>query len=217
MINPYPANAATPDEALDVEAAPAPAADRLGAIVKLSREQVALLRKRERLLDELGQVVEQLKLNEELQLPAALAQAGMSGFTLAEGYEVGLEETVAAAQPKDRLSESNDWLQAHGHGGLVKREITIRFNREDEAWAKKFMADCAKRRRPLDLTVKRYVHPQTLGKFVREQLAAARAAGVDPETLAPTDLLGVFKRTVARVAGPGVPKYKKHKLEPEHE
>jgi hypothetical protein len=212
----WPRNAAGADERLigddapaDVEAAPPPPDATVKTIAQLARQQVELLREKDQLETRLEEVQRLLFANQTLDLPAAMAQAGVTGLNLAGGHALTTSELVTAAQPKDRVDESNAWLEAHGHGGLVKRQITILFGRGDEAWARTFLAQCARRRRPLDLSVKRFVHPQTLGAFVREQLKLARQTGADPEALAPSDLLGVFRLTRAEVTGPSVPKPRK--------
>lgn len=220
MTDAYPANTDDPglligdDLAGEIEEAPTPGDEQLAKVAALARRQVELLREQVRLTDELDRVVADLRLNQEVDLPTLMDQLGLTDFGLKGGHRVEVKESVNAAVPaRDQAmtERAHGWLEEHGYGSLIKRRISIFFDREDEAWAKKFMADCAKRKRALNLEVKRWVEPQTLSAFVREQLARAKTEGLDPEDLAPTATLGVFKRKYAEVSGPAVPKKPKKK------
>lgn len=207
MSDTWPSNTGEPllgdDPVVDVEAAPPPSDASLQRVATLAREQVVRQRDVDRLKRELEAAVEALRVNMETDLPAAMLEVGMTSFGLTGGWSVEVDEAVTGSIPKDpvRTEEAHDWLEANRHF-IVKRRITILFGREDEAWAAKFMRDCAARKKPLNLETKKWVEPQTLSAFVREQLREAKSRNVDPETLAPTGLLGVFKRTYARVKAP---------------
>lgn len=221
MSDTWPRNAAG-DEALigddpaaapvDIEEAPPPSDADLARVRTLALEQVSLLRKKVTLENDLEAVNVALKLNMEKDLPDVLAQLGMTDFGLANGHRVELKETVNASIPKDPVitAQAHDWLEAARHF-IVKRRITIEFGRDEVAWARRFMADCARRKVPLHLEEKKWVEPQTLGALVRELLSRAKAESLDPEDLAPSQLLGVFRLTRAEVSGPNVPKPRKKK------
>lgn len=220
MSDTWPANAANPeehligDDAVDVEAAPVPGDDQLQKVAALARRQIECLREVIRLTEELDTANEALRLNRETDLPTLMDQLGLTDFGLAGGHRVEVLESVNASVPaKDpaMTAAAHAWLEANGYGSLIKRRIEIFFDREDEAWAKAFLAQCARRKRQLNLNVKRWVEPQTLSAFVREQLKAAREQNRDPEELAPAATLGIFKRKYAEVSGPAVPKLKKKK------
>lgn len=99
-------------------------------------------------------------------------------------------------------NEAHVWLEDNGHGDLIKHEIKILFGRDDGSWYKKFMADCAKRKRPLDFSRRDWVDPNTLGAFVREQIRNAAAQGVPPEQAIPFKVFGVHTATVAKLVAP---------------
>lgn len=208
----WPSNSGEPllgDDVVDVEAAPPPTDAGLAQVRDLALRQVVLIREVNRITVELAVATEALRLNQEVDLPTLMDQLGLTDFGLAGGHSVSVTEKVDASVPVkevERTAEAHRWLEEHGHGALIKRRITIMFDRSDEAWAKKFLADCAKRKRPLLMEIKRWVEPQTLSAFVREQLKGAKTEGLDPEVVAPTATLGVFKRKYGLVKGPNVPK-----------
>lgn len=156
----------------------------------------------ERLGDELERKNAELKTTIEQTLPNAMIGARLETWPVGNGSRFDLTTMIAAGIPKDRAEEAYDWLEKNKHGDLIKRIITIRFGRDDVAWAKKFIADCAKRKKPLDITEAKKVEHQTLGAFVREQIRLATAEGRNADEAAPPDLLGVYRLTFAKFEEP---------------
>lgn len=134
-----------------------------------------------------------IRLNE---LPDIMDQLGLVDTTTISGLRVSLKEEIRAGISKDNTEDAHQWLEDNGHGNLIKREIKIDFGRDDEAWAKKFLADCKKRKRQLNLAVKRAVNTQSLGAFVRRQL---EEGALDADT---QKLLGVFRQRFGSVKLP---------------
>jgi hypothetical protein len=150
----------------------------------------------------LAQLRVELKQIDEVDLPAVMQEVGLTDFGLIGGARVEVRKFITASIPKGGEAVAYEWLELHNHGGLIKRRIQILFGREDVAWAKQFLAQCARRKRPLQLEEKMWVEPQTLMAFVREQLRNAAAVGGNPEEYAPTALLGVFERITAKIIPP---------------
>ena len=127
-------------------------------------------------------------------IPDLMDTLGMGKFTTTGGHEVSIREFVRGSIPKARTDEAITWLNENGHERLVKQQCVIDFGREDEAWAQKFLRDCAMRIRPLNAAWKRGVHPQTLQAWAREQLAN----GID----IPMELFGIFRQRMSKVVMP---------------
>lgn len=171
-----------------------PSDNELKSVVGLAREQYQLERDIEKLEEQLKEKREQLKNVAERELPQLMTEIGLSGYTLKDGTQLALQETVYASPTKDNLPAVHQWLEEHGSGDIIKRKFVIQFNKEDERWAKKFQRDLDQRKRPLDTTVDRAVHPQTLQKFVRESLVA----GVN----LPEDIFGIYKKKTTKLIPP---------------
>ncbi len=199
------------DVALDIEAAPPPDDADLATVAALAERLIALMAEAAEAEERLADVQKALRQVTEVDLPAAMAQLGITDFGLVGGGRVEVATAITASIPKERTSEAHAFLEACGSGGLIKRRIQILFGREDIAWAKKFLADCAKRKRALDMDVKEWVEHQTLGAWAREQLRLAAAVGADPEEAVPSAVFGIFKRTYASVTLPGQAPAKKGK------
>lgn len=127
----------------------------------------------------------------EKTIPEAMDALGIEEFTARGGLKIRIAEAVRASIPKQRQEEAVVWLDAHGYASLVKRKFTIQFGKDEEAWANRFAADLARRKRQLAVAQDKAVHPSTLSAFVREQLEA----GAD----LPLDLFGVYRQRFAKL------------------
>ena len=129
----------------------------------------------------------------EHKLPDLLddAQLGDSKITTPAGHLVSASEVIRGSIPEDSSVAAFQWLEDHDDGNIIKRQITIEFNKGDEVWAKKFIRDCQQRKKALNLKQKKAVHPMTLQKYVREALEE----GVD----IPMKTFGVYRQRFAKV------------------
>ncbi len=147
---------------------------------------------------ELNRQVDEAKANlrkiEEKDFPDLMVEMGIPKFTLDSGIEVELKTNVFASLTEERREDGHAWLEENGHGDLIKREFIIRFNRDEESWAKKFARDLAQRKKQVALTIKRAVPPPTLKKFVVDALHA----GDD----VPLETFGVFEKKVTKIKRP---------------
>jgi len=122
-------------------------------------------------------------------LPNALREHNLSELKTADGFRVKVQEIVRASIPKSRREEAFAWLDANGHGDLVKHVVTAKFGKGEEDKAQAAIEALA----DLDFPVSddRSVHASTLSAFVREQIAAGVAL--------PHELLGVFQGHVSKI------------------
>lgn len=63
----------------------------------------------------------------ETQIPELMASVGMAEFTTASGFKVKIKRTYTASPLVDHREQCWDWLEEHGHGGLVKRSVEVGF------------------------------------------------------------------------------------------
>lgn len=168
----------------------------LASITQMAREQKEAELAVAKAEEALETAKNSLKLIAEVKFPALMAQAEQTECTTRDGVKVKIKNTVRGSIPKNNPGPGLEWLEKHGHTNLIKRAFTILFGKDDEAWAKKFAADLAKRKKPLNCKVERNVHPSTLQAFVREQL---EEGAIDQEGMA---ALGVFEQKVAVIDYP---------------
>ncbi len=186
----------------DVEAAPAPDDTDLAKVALLANQQIVIEAQIIELEAQLKAKQAELKAVREGALPMAMTELGLLEFKLVGGGKIIVRDMIAASIKEENRDAAYAWLESHGHGDLIKRTITISFDRKDEAWAKKFVRDLEQRKRPLAYQLKRAVNHNTLGAFVREQHKLAKAEGVPIDTKLDRDLLGVFELRYADVKLP---------------
>jgi hypothetical protein len=185
LVKPKPATA--PAINLEEDAAPVVTQDSMKQIMDLVSNQVALekrIAKGVALLEDLGN---QLKLITDKQLPDLFQQLGLKEFTLADGTKVLMDQQVYPNISEANKAAAHAWLRKNKFDSLIKSKCDISFGKGDDKKAAALIAFLTKKGYT-SYTLKESVHPQTLGAFVREQLAAGKALpdsiGINPVTRA---------------------------------
>jgi hypothetical protein len=140
----------------------------ISRIAGLANKQVELERKVEDLNKQLADAQKELSLIQEHDLPDAMAEAGITELKLNNGSRVAIQSIVGAHISKANAEQAHKWLDDNGHGGLIKRELLFKFNREDTAY--EGMMEEYRRMGWSNFSLKEYVHPSTLKAFVKEQV-----------------------------------------------
>lgn len=136
-------------------------------IEDLERQQKDLLRRK--------------RIIEEVELPSALTEAGVSEFTTLEGLKVSTKFIVGSI-PAESKDEAFRWLDEHGHGDIIKRGVQVSFDKGSTAAAEAAAEQL--RNLGLDPKVTLNVHAQTFMSFAREQIQKGN--------MLPLDRWGVF-------------------------
>lgn len=130
----------------------------------------------------------------EVLLPALMEEAQMADFTTASGLKVTVKENIRASIPAARQAEAFAWLQAHDHADLIKREVKLDFDRNQEDECDVIMKEVAAHHPDIRMDLKRSVNPMTLSSFVRERLEAG--------DVIPQDVFGVFRQKASKIKVP---------------
>lgn len=125
----------------------------------------------------------------EESLPSALQEFGVNQLRLETGQVITIKQDVYASIPKDGQQEAYAWLTDNGHGGLIKSEVQVSFDRGELDKASTLVGRLEEEGFHPEFQEK--VHPQTLKAFLREQIAA----GVK----IPMDLFGARAVFVANI------------------
>ncbi len=171
--------------------APTVGSNALARLAGLAHDQKLAEARVARLQQELQEAQDALMLIAERQLPELMMELRMKDFTTEDGIKIEIKESIHTSIPKAKADQAFEWLEKHGQSGMIKRKFEIAFNRDEEAWANKFRADLAKRKKPVHAKIERKVEPATLKAYVTRQLEA----GVD----IPQELFGVHRRKLATV------------------
>jgi hypothetical protein len=188
-------------DAAEVEQAPASKPGELTMIRDLAAELYKAERDLAKLLLDVDAKKAEIENLELRRIPAAMQAVGARRFDLEKGFRVEVEDLIKGSILVANRGDAFAWLDDHGHL-IVKRVITVSFGKDEDKWAKKFIADMAKRKKPLRAEIKEAIHDGTLQKFVREMVAKERAGELPPDEKLPRELIGVYEAKVARLIDP---------------
>lgn len=165
-----------------------PGGNLMSRIEGLAQEQLDAQARVESLEIQLAEARAVVTLVKETKLPNLLeeAQLGRSKVVTPGGIVINLKEAIRGTIPKGNEEKAHAWLEDNGNANLIKRTVTIDFNKDQESWARKFMRDCSQRKKPLNLKLARGVHASTLRAFIKGALAEGVAI--------PLDVFGAYRQ-----------------------
>ncbi len=169
---------------------PQPSADGLKRLSELAIE----LNKAEL---EVAKIEEQLKKAKaavtelaEKDIPELMDSLGVAEFKTTAGFKIKITETIRASIPDANKPAAMAWLDAHGHGGLIKRSIVVAFDREQQEAAQELQAELETKFENVKSDLK--VEPSTLRAFIGEQLEKGEPI--------PLQLFGAWQQRIAKIA-----------------
>lgn len=139
----------------------------IAALAKLQIQRQIELEKAEIAVKEASENLRQVQ---EIDLPNAMLQAGVSEIRLPDGQRITLKEDVYASIPKDRMFEALTWLKEHNLADVIKNEIKVNFGKGEEVAAEALIRELNEHGWT-NYDSKTTVHPSTLKALIREQLA----------------------------------------------
>jgi len=120
---------------------------------------------------------EQRRQISEEQLPELFERVGMQELKTRSGLPLKMKERVHTNVSKDRKPAAIAWLDENGHGGMVKRNVIIEFDKTQadkvEALFRLIGRGWPNHRQELD------VHASTVKAFVTQQLKDGKEIPLD--------------------------------------
>lgn len=168
----------------------APVSADLNGLSKLATELAGAEAEAARLEERLAQIKTRITDLAEKQIPEMMDSLGMAQFVTTTGFKIDVRKTIRASIPVGKREEAMEWLDAHGHGGLIKRAITVSFSRDQEQEASNLQYELADQFE--NVKADRKVEPSTLRAFIADQLEAGEEV--------PLELFGAWEQRVARVS-----------------
>ncbi|MGB1877252.1 MAG: hypothetical protein ACPHGY_10135 [Rhodospirillaceae bacterium] len=108
-----------------------------------------------------------LKLTDE-DMPAMLAEMGISSFSLDDGSQIEVKQTYGASILVQNRPQAYDWLRDHGYDDIIKNTVLCQFGRGEDDQASSFAAFA--QQQGYGPEQKTEIHPQTLRAFVKERV-----------------------------------------------
>ena len=118
----------------------------------------------------------------EQSIPNLMHQAGVSEIKLDDGTAISIKTYYAASISKANEDEAFNWLRDNGFGDLIKNNVILQFGKAQDEDANSLVDDLKSKGHNVSQKMK--VEPQTLKKFLREEIEAGKNV--------PADLFGVF-------------------------
>ena len=139
------------------------------------KEMADLCAEQASLQEEMRQLEEQLKakaqsvrkLSQEI-IPAKMSELGLESLTLKDGSSVKVKQLVQASIPVRYREDAFKLLRDHGHGDLIKNQVSATFCKCEDSSANEFIDKINSL--GYEPTQKVWVEPMTLKAFVREQI-----------------------------------------------
>ena len=108
-----------------------------------------------------------LKLTDE-DMPAMLAEIGLTSFVLDDGSTVDIKQTYGASILVQNRPQAYEWLRDNGYDDIIKNTVLCQFGRGEDDLASSFAAFAQKQGYVPEQ--KTEIHPQTLRAFVKERV-----------------------------------------------
>ena len=163
--------------------------DELANVYSLAQKQINLTNEVSQIEDMLKAKKEELRLVQEQELPDALSEVGLTQIVLSSGEKISLSEFYSAHISKANQQQAYQWLIENGHEGIIKNEVSLKFNRGESQIVDETVL--ALKSRGLSPDVKQSIHPSTLKAFVKEQLTTGNDI--------PTEPFGIYIGTKANI------------------
>lgn len=125
-----------------------------------------------------------------LMIPDLFEELGLKKISLSNGRTVEVKSSYAGSITEDRKPQCFEWLENKGYDSIIKHDVISKFKKGETAEHDNLVKVL------IDLGVtfedKKYVHPQTLKSFIREQIES----GAD----FPQELFGVvaIRKTIVK-------------------
>jgi len=109
------------------------------------------------------------KLTDE-EMPAMLAEMGISSFALDDGSTIEVKQTYGASILVKNRPTAFDWLRDHQYDDIIKNTVLCQFGRGEDDQANAFSTFAEEQ--GFIPQQKTEIHPQTLRAFVKERCEA---------------------------------------------
>ena len=157
----------------------------------LQAERLTEARKKaEEQLQKIKAAEEQL-LNKDI--PELLGKMRLDECTTSSGISVKVKREIKASLPGHERVEARmgalRWLIDHGHGGVIKNQVSVVLERGLDARADDLVVEL--RTKGYDVEAKKDVHPSTLSALMREVIAEG--------TVVPRENFNLYDMTIAKL------------------
>lgn len=169
-----------------------PSSNLVTILVQLADEQQEIEANIVRLEEELD--LEKTKLTEMAEFRIPNVTDGLSGkFDLLDGRILTVSEKIRASIAQEKGPPAIKWLDDHGYGSIVKRQLIFEWPKDSTEQVEKFLKAIKATKIPVNMKNKHSVHHATIDAFVREKLGE----GID----LPNEIFGIYTQKFSKIKG----------------
>jgi hypothetical protein len=143
-----------------------PEDEKLGQLSKLVTQQLYIERQIKETEETLSKLKSDLAKVSEFEIPDLFNELGLQEFRIFSGIKVSVKPYYSG---KITSQEAYEWLEQHGHGGIIKGEVSIAF---PKGYDKTKLNEIAKAASAVGLFAETLetVHPSTLRAWIKETI-----------------------------------------------
>jgi hypothetical protein len=153
-------------------------------MTRLIKEKLKKMKEFEEATAKRDEIFLQLHEIARVKIPELANAIGQTYYQLSDGTQVEITIKLEASPSKKRENEVYKWLETMGAGSIIKKQITMEFDRTDQGQSDFEYAERVLRDKGVVYAVKQAVNKATLEKHIRE----CREKGIKVDE----KLLGVF-------------------------
>jgi hypothetical protein len=101
-------------------------------------------------------------------IPEAMKKLQLSEFRTDTGYRVTIKKDLIVSLSEERRAEGIRWLEAKGHGDIVKRELKVNLGKGQEELEQKIAASIQQNFPMAPMSANDSVHHQTLKALLKK-------------------------------------------------
>jgi len=147
-----------------------PEAEKLGQLSKLVTQQLAIERAIKETEERLSLYKSELAKVSEVDIPDLFSELDLSEIRIQSGIKVSVKPYYSAKITSD---EAYQWLEDHGHGGIIKGKVSVSFPRGYDQIKLQQIISLATQM-GLAAEAIETVHPSTLRAWVKETIEEGR-------------------------------------------
>ena len=136
----------------------------------------------------------------EREIPDLMERLGIQHFATTGGVEVEVRKRLRCSPPVANREACWNWLEEHGHGGLIKRTVLASFSREQQEAASELSEELS--HRGFLTRQERKVESATLTAFANERFKEEQGGSIPPHQLFPMELFGAYEHRTTQLKLP---------------
>lgn len=149
----------------------------LEGVAKLAKRRQELVAEKEKLEEQQARISAQILEIDRERIPDMMERANLKRFTLQDGSEITVADEVAISIRAQSKDDAFAWLEANGHGSIIRHIVSANFKKGEEKEAARMAQLLIEA--GFDFKDQQDVHWATLKSWYKDELANGRTVPED--------------------------------------